>query len=404
LFGGDVAPQAAPREERSFCDAYKSLGKLYSDPGHPWFQELKLFSRLQYQYAHVDGSAGAGGDFNYQTDEFRRMYIGGSARLFQHLTISGQANYFDDDKARGGDSRDVEFQHMWDLYAKFDAGRALGLQAFDALRFGYGAREVNMSAEWNQSSKVIKTVERSAISNKIWPHDREFSNPTGFWMEGANGPLAWTAGVFTTTQEDWIANWTDGQLYYLKFLYDLANHIGADLSQVLWTMFYQDVEPGDDALAGGVEWTTSLSMRYGRGPWELLVEGIYGKNGDTTSSGNVTTGNRQGDFWGIVILPSFWIVKDRLEAVARYQYQGAEEPQGIRIYSRYARRADVDSNLLLPNGGRADEHHSAYAGLNYYFCGNNAKVMAGLQYDSAESNGTEVFEGWTTFLAFRTFF
>ena len=47
-----------------------------------------------------------------------------------------------------------------------------------ALQLGYGAREVNMSAEWNVSSKSIKTVERSAISNKIWGYDAEFSNPT----------------------------------------------------------------------------------------------------------------------------------------------------------------------------------------------------------------------------------
>jgi hypothetical protein len=387
-----------------WCESYKGLGKLYSNPENPWIQEVKVFSRLQYQYAYVDGQAGGNDNFSYDSDEFRRMYAGGSVKFLRHFLVSGQANYFDDDKAEGGDSRGFEFQHMWDLYAKFNAGQAFGLQAFDALQIGYGAREVNMSAEWNVSSKKIKTVERSEISNKIWPSDTEFSNPTGVWVEGANGHLNWTTGFFSTTQNDWLADWDNGELYYLKLHYDFAEASGADVSELLWTIFYQDVSLGEEALGDGLEWATSLSMRYGCGPWELLVEGIYGNNGDTTSSGEAKAAEQQGDFWGVVILPTRWLIKDRLEAVARYQYAGSDRDEGIRIYSRYVRRADDDSDLVLPNGGRGDEHHSLYAGLNYYFCGDNVKVMAGLQYDDIDSAGADVYDGWTTFLAFRTYF
>lgn len=402
-----MSVESAGTNNGDWCDRYKGIGKLYSNPDNPFIQEVKVFSRLQYQWGYVDGRTIDGGStrkFHYDQDEFRRMYAGGSVKLLQHLLLSGQANYFDDDKARGGDSRGIEFQHMWDLYGKFNLGSAFGLDAFDALQVGYGAREVNMSAEWNVSSKNIKTVERSAISNKIWPFDLEFSNPTGAWLEGKNGELTWHGGVFSTTQEDFIAQWDDGQLYYLKLLYDITGCTGADVSDLLWTVFYQDVEEGDEALADGVEWATSFSLRYGRGLWEVLLEGIYGNNGDVTAGGSAKSDERQGDFWGLVVLPTYWIVKDKLEAVARYQYEGSDESQGIRIYSRYARRADSDIDVDLLNGGRGDEHHSAYAGLNYYFCGNNAKVMAGIQYDDISSEGDNVFTGWTTFLAFRTYF
>jgi hypothetical protein len=407
LAGEEPVPFAPVPEEHNsgnWCETYKGIGKLYSNPEGQFIQELKVFSRLQYQYAYVDGTANGNDDFNYETDEFRRMYAGGSVKFLQHFLLSGQANYFDDDKAKGGDSRGFEFQHMWDLYLKFDAKKAFGLDGFEALQVGYGAREVNVSAEWNVSSKNIKTVERSAISNKIWAYDEEFSNPTGIWVEGQNGKLNWTLGAFSTTQDDWLADWDDGELYYLKFLYDFAEATGADVSQVLWTFITQDVEKGDQTLAGGVEWATSLSLRYGRGPWELLVEGIYGDNGDQYDGMGRHIDNQEGDFWGVVILPTYWIVKDRFEAVARYQYEGSKEDQGIRLYSRYVRRADVDSDLVLPNSGRGDEHHSIYAGLNYYFCGDNAKVMAGVQYDDISSSGDDVYDGFTTFLAFRTFF
>jgi phosphate-selective porin OprO/OprP len=60
-----------------------------------------------------------------------------------------------------------------------------------------------------------------------------------------------------------------------------------------------------------------------------------------------------------------------------------------------------DANLA---GGRGDVHHSFYGGLNYYLCGHNMKVMAGLQYDDMERDDESIYEGWTTYVGFRTFF
>jgi hypothetical protein len=406
-FAGEDFPLAAEvpaYQETDCCETYKNIGKLYSNPEQPWIQKVNIFARLQYQYGYVDGQAGGNDDFNYDTDEFRRVYAGGSVNFLRHFLVSGQANIFRDDKPSGGDHRGFEFQNMWDFYVKFDVQQAFGIDVLDALQLGYGGREVNMSAEWNVSSKKIKTVERSALANKIWPNDLEKSNPTGIWVEGEKGNLGWTAGAFSTTQDDWLAEWNDGQLYYLKFPYELKEITGADVSKLLWTGFYQDVDQGEEALAGGVEWATSLSMRYGLGPWEVLVEGIYGGNGDTDGDGERKADNQQGDFSGIVLFPTYWLVKDRLDAVARCQYAMSDEDQGVRLYSRYVLRADVDSDLDLPNGGRGDKHHSFYAGTNYYFCGDNAKIMLGIQYDDMSSSGDDVYSGWTTFLAFRTFF
>lgn len=406
-FGGETPEPVAPAPEDNngdWCETWKGIGKLYSDPGNPYIQEVKAFGRFHYQYGYVDGTAGGSDDFHYDTDEIRRFRMGGSVKFLQYFLLSGQAEIFDDEKPSGGNGRGFEFEQVWDLYLKFNVGKAFGLDGFDALQVGYGAKELDVAAEWNTSSKYIKTVERSAIANKIWPSTNTFGHPTGFWLEGANGSLEWTAGIFSTTRADWLADWDDGELYFLQFLHDFSGATGADRSELLWTMFYQDVELGDDALAGGAEWATALSVTYGRGPWEILVEGIYGSNGDTGSTGSRLSPDQQGDFWGVVIMPSYWLVADRLEAVARYQYEGADEDSGIRLNSRYVRRADVDSDLALPNSGRGDEHHSLYAGLNYYFCGHNAKVMAGVEYDDISSDGADIYDGFTTFLGFRTYF
>ena len=397
-----AAPVAPAAEPTSWCDALQNIGTLFSDKENPYVQEFKVFGRAHYQWAYVDGEAARTGspgqqDFNYNHDEIRRVYLGASGKFFQNLIISGQANIFEDNTPGGGDDRGFEFQHMWDLYAKYDLKNAFDLDGFDALAVGYGAREVNMSNEWNTSSKNIKTVERSAISNKIWAYDGEFSNPTGAWVEGAQNKINWTFGIFSTTQDDWLAQWDDGQLYYGKFGYDFTETTGADISRFLWTAFYQDVNAGDEVLAGGIEWATSVSMNYGRGPWEMMFEGIYGDNGEQLAG-------RDGNFYGFVFLPSYWLVADRLEAVARYQYEGSQEDQGVQIYSRYGRRADSKDSLGFATGGHGDSHHSFYGGLNYYLCDNNAKMMAGVQYDDMNSDGDDIYNAWTTFVAFRAFF
>ena len=107
-----------------------------------------------------------------------------------------------------------------------------------------------------------------------------------------------------------------------------------------------------------------------------------------------------------VFLPTRWIIENRLEAVFRYQYAHASSPEGIRLNSRYARNAGHPSqeNIAALDNGRGDEHHSTYLGLNYYLCGDNSKFMAGVEWDDINSNGNDVYEGITYWLAYRMYF
>ena len=100
----------------------------------------------------------------------------------------------------------------------------------------------------------------------------------------------------------------------------------------------------------------------------------------------------------------YWLQEDRLKLVLRYQYEGSDEKKGVGLNSRYARVAeDRDSNIKI-NSGRGDNHHSAYAGLNYYFCGENLKLISGIQYDDLSSAGARVYEGWTLGTSLRIWF
>ena len=101
-----------------------------------------------------------------------------------------------------------------------------------------------------------------------------------------------------------------------------------------------------------------------------------------------------------------WLVEDKVKFVSRYQFQSADAPEGIRLNSRYARSAGArgEADLSL-TGGRGDTHHNFYFGINYYFCGDNMKIVSGIEYDDIETaSGINVFKGWTASSAFRIYF
>ena len=104
-------------------------------------------------------------------------------------------------------------------------------------------------------------------------------------------------------------------------------------------------------------------------------------------------------------MPMYWLVENKLKLVSRYQMQHASNAQGIRLNSRYARsagaRGEADMSLT---GGRGDRHHNVYLGINYYFCGDNLKLVSGIEYDDIQSAAGNVFHGWTASSALRVYF
>ena len=105
-----------------------------------------------------------------------------------------------------------------------------------------------------------------------------------------------------------------------------------------------------------------------------------------------------------MVMPYYWLIEDKLQLVGQYQYGGADADEGIRVNSRYGRaRGTGGTSGIDVNSGRGDAHHSFYGGLNYYLCGHNAKVQAGIEYQTMDTPDGD-FDTLTYLLAFRTFF
>lgn len=418
VFGGMDAKapiDEAPGKNGDWCSWLEDKpGTLYKNKKNPYIQEIGVFGRFQWQYAYVDGSGSQGlgtRDFNYDTEEIRRFRVGARVKFLEWLELAGSVNLSNDLSPLGG-PRKIEYFNLYSATLAFDAHKAFDLTSLDSLDFTVGKKKDPTSGERAISSRFIKTVERSSLSRFI-----AIPSSTGMFLAADKGPWAWDFGVssgdlsleFSDFDRDYFYVLHSGYkakepCYVDKFRVDLRVVINGDENK---NSYFELENFGTfDQI-----WSASLSTRSKMGRCELLTDIICGDNGEDYSYSEigVPTRNpeREGTFWGLVIMPSYWLVEDRFETVFRYQYVSASEEEGFRIAGRYARIAGEVLDFTGPNdlsNGRGDRHHSAYLGLNYYLCGDNAKLMAGVEYDDLNSGSQDVYDGFTGWAAFRMYF
>ncbi|MFT7302123.1 MAG: hypothetical protein ACI8UZ_000960, partial [Akkermansiaceae bacterium] len=103
--------------------------------------------------------------------------------------------------------------------------------------------------------------------------------------------------------------------------------------------------------------------------------------------------------YGIVVLPSTELIKDKLEAVFRYQWLHSEA-DNISPTKRIVQRVASHDGVNLPDG---DDNHTFYAGLNYFICDHHAKAMFGVEYERNDGTVADT-EATTVWGALRFYF
>ena len=391
-YSGEPPTTPAPAESGSmfadfdFCTWLSSKPGTVKIPENPVVQSLVFEGRYHWQAAYVDGEGINGQDFSEDYTEARRFRLGGKIGFLNYFSYKGIVNLVDDQRFNGGDL-EYDYIDFDESYFTFNALKAFNISDLDTLTLNYGRIKWHGGLEARTSSNALLTVERSAISNKIYQSAR----PTGLYLNAAKGPLNTILGIYSTDEgtdefgadsgnvEGW-GGWNDSLMYNAEVIYTANDDL-----RIGWEFLYNDADErmaNEDSLLD-YRWASTLSAEYSIGAGGINVEGFYGDNGGAEMQANAA---RRGNFWGFVATPYYWIVPAKLQAVVQYAYAGAEEDQGIRMNSRYVRATNYGGggNPNIVNGGRGDELHTLYAGLNYLICGDNLKVQAGVEYAHLE--------------------
>jgi len=384
---GQETPSAAAAEPASpgaWCEWLQSKpGAIYKNAENPIIQGFQFGGRFQYQAAYLDGEDANGRDFNDTYDEYRRVRIETKTDFLQFFSANIKLNMVNDGRPAGNDL-DWGYDTFDEAIFSFDIKKAFGAGSLDALKLNYGRFKFNMTEEVHMSSKEIHTIERSAIANKLYGAN---SRPTGVTLDAALGKWSGTLGIFSGEDDsEFIGGWNDGQAYYLSLAHQSTDEWRLGLDLVV-----NDRDGLDDFLGYG--WAAAFNAVYEKEGFGLLSTLVVGENNGGA--------NRGGDFHGLVVMPWYWIMERRLQAVAQYQYAGAGESEGIRTNSRYVRAQH--SPGVNVNGGRGDELHTLYLGLNYHICGDNTKIMTGIEYSSLDTPIGDV-SALTYLVGFRAFF
>jgi len=379
-----IPEPAAASNSGDWCEWLQSKPTtIYKNKDNPFLQSLWIGGRFQYQASYLDGEDVNDRDFNDTYDEYRRVRIESKTELLQYFTLKVGINVVSDGR-RSGNDLDWGYDTFDEAHLSFDIKKAFGAGPLDELNIAYGRHKFNMTEEVHMSSRDIYTVERSAIANKLYGSN---NRATGLILNGALGPWSATLGLFSGEENsDFIGGWNDGQAYYLSVGYQHSEEL-----RFVFDFVQNDQSGVDDFL--GYESATALNAIYADGRFGTLATLALGENNEA--------GARGGSFLGLVVMPWYWIMENRLQAVFQYQYSGSSEAEGIRTNSRYVR--SQHSPGVNVNGGRGDELHTFYAGLNYHICGDNAKIMTGIEYATLDTPIGDI-DALTYSMAFRMHF
>lgn len=362
---------AAWGDTPGWADTLKNMGKVYSGDEGSVVQNVKIFGRAHGQWNYSDGDS-AGNSFNGSGEELRRLRGGVSISFLNGFTALGRMNL----EQGGFGFTEIGFESWDELYLEYGQKGWLG---FDEATVGYGRYKLLFGGEEHQSSKRIKTIERSAINNRFGSR-----RPTGVKMNGVKDGVEYIVGVWSREPDErgW-ASWNEGVAVQASATFDALD------GEWILDFVYADHADAADTVFD-YDWAGSVTYNRDFGRASLLTNVTFSEAGDV-------------DPFGVVVLPTYDIVPDKLEAAFRYQWAHSSADSGVprSSSSRGIRRVAAKEGFSTGNG---DDYHALYAGLNYYIAGDNVKLMTGLEYETIKGDSRRELDGLTFWLAARIYF
>jgi len=356
------------------CERIFALGKLYRNDSNPVIEEFDITGRLQMDFYHSGASTGPASKYK-EADffEFRRFRIGEDAFLAdRHLEFKAD---LDTNLQSHHAQRDV-YNRMTNLF--------VGIVVDDAFKLKIGKQEPHFGYDREVSDTLQPFFERSFFDDQV------FNNTANDYVTGATaygnvGHLGYAASIYSLNVNKELGTFNGGQGYLGEINYDLKSALNSD--KALWTLNYLHVEglSAHSNVFNTTQNAVATYLDYKKGRMGLVTQLGY-QNGIAT----------KGDVYELMLMPTYDIT-DKLQAEFRYALGLGTQDNSITMLTR--QQAQVAK-------GTGSELNSMYLGLNYFICGYNLHLMAGVQYDRL-TGGTGVnagFDGWTPLVGLRTFF
>lgn len=342
-------------------DEIWGLPVLISDDSRPFLQEFRLHGRYHTQ-GHVVDSA-QGGAEGWET---LRARLGGRAVFLDHFVLGAIFNIKTDEGGSFIDKENVDTLTLaWDPN--------------DNIHLVIGQQKPGFTYEYTASSNKILTFERSLLVNQLAPE-----KSPGISLEGRLKRFHYEAGGFSGNPlgEDF-----DNFMGIAKLGYDFSDWSRFEKSSThLHYLFNSEAESEN---AAPYRHSVAAGFDLQNGAYSSLIQLIYASGYEDTP-----------DAWGFTVMPAWYLIEDKLQVVARYQFANSRDPDGLRLQNRYERDAPN-----LAGDGYGERYHAGYLGLNWYLHGNKLKLMAGAEYAHMDGglNGSE-YSGWTWMTGLRIYF
>jgi phosphate-selective porin OprO/OprP len=375
---------------------------LYKDENNQILQEFSLQGRLQLQtiYGESDDDSFNTSDYKDAKNdesvwgndvEVRRARFGFKSKWFQNWKFEGQINVDPDGMDGSGDG--TLYKDLYDLYITYAPS--------DALNVSVGKTKVKFSREQEISSKEILTMERSLMSNTLFPGEL-----TGIWVNGKGIQDHWLyeLGIYGADRVREFSSFDEGVVVLAKIGYDYSSQSGLD-SAVASFHYMHNSNPGfahrknaDYTPSTSPDFTDSIALTNDitQGRFGLTTELLYGFGFQGTVERYPSVGPygpqnvNQSDVVAFSIIPSYYIA-DGLQLVGRLQVATCGDADDLRVPSRYER-------LVAGDDEKGNTYASAYLGLNYYLYGHKLKLMNGIEYSHL---GGGDYDGFTVMSGLR---
>ncbi|MCB1237329.1 MAG: hypothetical protein KDM91_19855 [Verrucomicrobiae bacterium] len=348
--GGKVVDTLLEADQASFCDLF-DLATLYENKENPFIQKFALSGRLQADAAFFDANQG-----DYDSLHWRRFRFGFKTKLFQDFTLHSEADLDLNDP-------DPLYHKLTDTYLEWSKSEELEVKI--------GKQGASFTADGATSSKKLIRLERSLLSNNLWFPEEYF---TGISASGEKNNWIYNIGIFSSDGGPEFGDFESGFFGLLSIGYDFADAFGLDKAVIRGDYVNNNPTGEGDLNTRPLYQVGSLVGHFESGKLGLITDIAAGEGYGT-----------QPNLFAVAIMP-YYDVTDQIQLVASYNYVNSAGGNGVRL-DRY------ESRIV---GGKADEAHEFYAGVNYYLCGHNLKWQTGVEYTTASDSANDggAYDGW----------